>query len=166
MSAPVSVTARSPSAAQQKQLRRIPISQLLCEEPQELERGSSGQSCASDDGSQKTSDCQRKRIQRPRWKKWEDELLMQIISKRGPGSWRRLAEEFPGRTGRQVRLRWMNHLSPEIDKRPWTTAEDEALLTYQMRYGNTWSRIAKAFPGRSDNSVKNRFNQINRARKP
>lgn len=145
---------------------RIPISALLSgtgpAEPSLGNLSAENAGCESVSDSQEGVGFERKSIRRPRWKKWEDELLVQIVEKKGPGAWRRIATEFPNRSGRQVRLRWMNHLSPEIDKRSWSRSEDEALIAYQKRYGNAWSKIAKDFQGRSDNSVKNRFNQISR----
>ncbi len=99
---------------------------------------------------------------RRRWKPHEDALLMYVVRQHGPGRWNRLAEQFPGRNGRQVRLRWVNHLQPSLDKREWRQEEDEILLQAHATHGNKWSLIAMKLSGRTDNSVKNRFKSLAR----
>lgn len=99
---------------------------------------------------------------RRRWKEWEDELLVQVVGEYGPTRWNQLARHFPGRNGRQVRLRWMNHLQPSLDKRPWRPEEDEVLLEAHRALGNKWALISMRLGGRTDNSVKNRYKSIMR----
>lgn len=97
---------------------------------------------------------------RRRWKDWEDELLMKVVAENGPTKWNNLAKYFPGRNGRQVRLRWMNHLQPSLDKRPWRPEEDAVLLEAHQALGNKWALISMRLGGRTDNSVKNRYKSI------
>lgn len=99
---------------------------------------------------------------RRRWKEWEDQLLMQVVAEHGPTRWNNLARHFPGRNGRQVRLRWMNHLQPSLDKRPWRPEEDAVLLEAHKALGNKWALISMRLGGRTDNSVKNRYKSIAR----
>lgn len=99
---------------------------------------------------------------RRRWKPWEDQLLIQIVSEQGPQRWNTIAQGFPGRNGRQVRLRWMNHLQPSLDKRLWRAEEDAILLAAHKELGNKWALIATRLHGRTDNSVKNRYKSIAR----
>jgi hypothetical protein len=43
-----------------------------------------------------------------------------MIEKSGVGNWSGVADCLPGRTGKQCRERWHNHLNPGIVKGDWT----------------------------------------------
>lgn len=109
-----------------------------------------------------TTSAERRAAPRRRWKPHEDALLVLVVHKHGPGRWNRLAEQFPGRNGRQVRLRWVNHLQPSLDKCEWRPEEDHVLLAAHRALGNKWALIAMRLHGRTDNSVKNRFKSLAR----
>ena len=71
--------------------------------------------------------------------------------------WRSIAENLPGRSGKQCRERWCYHLRPNIKKGGWTEAEDSLIDRLQKKIGNKWTTIAESLPGRTDNDVKNRW---------
>lgn len=91
------------------------------------------------------------------WTSEEDERLRQLAGC-SPENWNVISVSLPGRTGKQCRERWLNHLRPDIRKGEWTAYEDRIILREQAARGNRWSDIARMLPGRSDNAVKNRYN--------
>lgn len=91
------------------------------------------------------------------WTPEEDAMLIRVISEQGHGHWTKVADHLPGRAGRQCRERWFNHLAPTVKKGDWSKEEDEMIVAAVREHGTKWSTIQKLLPGRSDNSIKNRY---------
>ena len=51
-----------------------------------------------------------------------------LVSEHGIRAWSTVSAELPGRTGKQCRERWHNHLDPIINKSEWSIEEDLKLL--------------------------------------
>ena len=54
--------------------------------------------------------------------------------------------------------RWYNHLNPSIRKDAWTVPEDLRIIRLHAQLGNKWAEISRSLKGRTDNSIKNRWN--------
>ena len=88
------------------------------------------------------------------WLMQEDEAITQIVQEHGIDDWTKIAFklrellEVNKRTGKQCRERWYNHLSPHVNKQPWTEDEESLLFVHHKSYGNRWKDISKLFVGR------------------
>ena len=82
----------------------------------------------------------------------EDSLL--VLYKQSGGNWAEVAEHIPGRTAKQCRERWCNHINPDIRKGDWSVVEDNIIVSLQKQWGNRWSAIAEvALRGTGDVAI-------------
>ncbi|CAD8049394.1 unnamed protein product [Paramecium sonneborni] len=92
-------------------------------------------------------------------KKWtydDDQKIIQLVQKYNK-NWAEIAKNFPEKSGKQIRERYLNKLDPNINWQAWTKDEDEIILTVFKQHGPKWSIASKQLKGRPENTVKNRF---------
>jgi hypothetical protein len=92
------------------------------------------------------------------WTREEDETIITFVRANGDKGWAKLAILLPGRTGKQCRERFKNHLDDAVNHEPWSPEEDRLLGELHGRFGNSWTKLATFFEGRTDNCIKNRWN--------
>ncbi|OMJ86232.1 hypothetical protein SteCoe_12296 [Stentor coeruleus] len=91
------------------------------------------------------------------WTEEEDLALKEWVIENGPAKWSVCSKHIQGRSGKQCRERWFNNLDPSIKKGRWAKEEDKIIFDMFKRDGPKWSLIATVLPGRTENSIKNRF---------
>jgi hypothetical protein len=92
------------------------------------------------------------------WTREEDETITTFVNAHGDEDWAKLAILLEGRTGKQCRERYRNHLGTSVKGSAWTPEEDERLMKRHDSFGNAWTRRATALEWRTDNCIKNRWN--------
>jgi Myb-like DNA-binding domain len=97
---------------------------------------------------------------RGRWAASEDTALTQVMTATPFSNWPTVALSMGGRSAKQCRERWFCHLSPHVNKLPFSPAEDAEIMRLHALVGNKFSLIAATLRGRSENSVKSRIRTL------
>ena len=97
-----------------------------------------------------------------RWSAQEDATIIEAVTE-SPSQpftrWSDLAQQLPGRVGKQIRDRWVNQLDPNINHLPFSRADDLLLWEGHQNLGKKWVEISTKYfdAARSENHIKNRW---------
>lgn len=82
-------------------------------------------------------------LKKGKWTADEDDKLRRAVEEYGVENWVAI-EKYSGlaRQSKSCRLRWINHLRPNLKKGPFTEKEERIIINLHFKYGNKWSRIA------------------------
>ncbi|GMP91603.1 hypothetical protein CsSME_00042229 [Camellia sinensis var. sinensis] len=93
------------------------------------------------------------------WTSAEDAILVDYVNRHGEGNWNAVQKHSGlSRCGKSCRLRWANHLRPDLRKGAFTPKEERQIIELHAKMGNKWARMAAEMPGRTDNEIKNYWN--------
>ncbi|KAK4744465.1 hypothetical protein SAY87_010777 [Trapa incisa] len=77
------------------------------------------------------------------WTAAEDAILVEYVTKHGEGNWNAVQKNTSlSRCGKSCRLRWTNHLRPNLRKGSFTPEEELLIIQLHSQLGNKWARMA------------------------
>jgi myb proto-oncogene protein len=77
------------------------------------------------------------------WTTAEDAMLVDHVRRHGEGNWNAV-QRLTGllRCGKSCRLRWTNHLRPNLKKGSFSPDEELLIAQLHAQLGNKWARMA------------------------
>jgi len=91
-----------------------------------------------------------------RWSAEEDSLILMLIGTFGK-NWSLISKSFKKRSSRQIKVRYENHLIPNIKKTKFNKDEDEIILNLYPKFKNNWSKYTPYLNGRASKKIKFRY---------
>ncbi|KAK6163996.1 hypothetical protein DH2020_000860 [Rehmannia glutinosa] len=77
------------------------------------------------------------------WTSAEDAILSDYVTKHGEGNWNAVQKHSGlDRCGKSCRLRWANHLRPDLKKGAFSPEEEQLIIELHAKMGNKWARMA------------------------
>lgn len=102
-------------------------------------------------------------IRKGSWTEHEDSIVMAAVTTSTEQPFTRwtdlAAQQLPGRVGKQIRKRWVNHLNPNINHRPFSREDDILLWEGRTQLAKRWVELAKTTfqSTRSENQIRDRW---------
>ena len=102
-------------------------------------------------------------IKKGKWDLNEDKIIIEYVKKKGEGNWNQIQSSLVGRTTKQIRERYINHLKNKIlnDNEninfKWNEKLDIELIQNYIIYEGSFVKISENLKGTTPNMVKNRF---------
>ncbi|MBA0550197.1 hypothetical protein Golob_021164 [Gossypium lobatum] len=77
------------------------------------------------------------------WTAAEDAVLADYVRTHGEGNWNAVQKNTGlARCGKSCRLRWANHLRPNLKKGAFSPEEERIIVELHAKMGNKWARMA------------------------
>lgn len=78
------------------------------------------------------------------WTSTEDGILINYVKKHGEGNWNSVQKHTSlARCGKSCRLRWANHLRPNLKKGAFSQEEEQLIVEMHAKMGNKWAQMAE-----------------------
>ena len=69
--------------------------------------------------------------------------LLDYVNRHGEGNWNAVQKNSGlARCGKSCRLRWANHLRPDLKKGAFTEEEEKQIVKFHALWGNKWAQMA------------------------
>lgn len=96
-----------------------------------------------DGGGETPATAEAKGLKKGPWTPTEDAILTEYVRNHGEGNWNAVQKNSGLlRCGKSCRLRWANHLRPNLKKGSFTPDEEKIIIELHAKLGNKWARMA------------------------